>query len=75
MVLSLSKDFDSDRLRSPLRASLEQGVKHRVETCMKANSFLAGADSRILRIRESCRLGMLVCRDAGVAIFVGSSEV
>ena len=29
-----------------------QGVKHRVETCMKANSFLAGADSRILGIRE-----------------------
>jgi hypothetical protein len=42
---------------------------------MKANSFLAGADSRIPRIRESCRLGMIVCRDAGVAIFVGSSEV
>jgi hypothetical protein len=65
MVLSLSKDFDSDHLRSPLRASLEsldftrdpeqvegQGVKHRVETCMKANSFLTGADSRIPRIRE-----------------------
>ena len=44
--------FDSDHLRSPLRANLEQGVKHRVETCMKANSFLAGADSRIPRIRE-----------------------
>ena len=48
--------FDFDHLRSPLRASLEQGVKHRVETCMKVNSFLAGADSGILRIRESCRL-------------------
>ena len=57
--------FDCDLLKSPLRASLEsldftrdpelvegQGVKHRVETCMKANGFLAGADSRIPRIRE-----------------------
>ena len=57
------------------QGSLEQGVQHRVETCMKANSFLAGADSRIPRIRELCRLGMLVCRDVRIAIFVGSSEV
>jgi hypothetical protein len=41
---------------SPLFQTAElaegQGVKHRAETCMKANSFLAGADSRIPRIRE-----------------------
>ena len=52
MVLSLSKDFDCGFFKPPLRVSLEQGVKHRVETCMKANSFLAGADSRIPGIRE-----------------------
>jgi hypothetical protein len=63
--LSLSKDFDCGFFKPPLRVSLEsldftrdpelvegQGVKHRVETCMKANSFLAGADSRIPGIRE-----------------------
>jgi len=44
--------FDSGLFRPSLRASLERGVKHRVETYQKANGFLVGAYSRIPRIRE-----------------------
>ncbi|UCF01613.1 MAG: hypothetical protein JSV14_14795, partial [Deltaproteobacteria bacterium] len=51
-VLSLSTDFDYGFFKTPLRVGLEQGMKHRLEICMKANSFLADADSRIPRIRE-----------------------
>jgi len=39
-------------LKALLRANLEQGAKHRVETCKKAFVFLAGAYSPIYRIRE-----------------------
>jgi len=35
-VPSLSRDFDYGLFRPSLRANLEQGEKHRVETCKRA---------------------------------------
>jgi hypothetical protein len=65
MVLSLSKDFDCGLFRPPLRASLEsldsardpelvegRVRKHPVETRHQDLQFVAGAYSRILKIRE-----------------------
>ena len=52
MVLSLSKDFDCGLFRPPLRASLERVRKHPVETRNQDLQSVAGAYSRILKIRE-----------------------
>jgi hypothetical protein len=51
-VPSLPRDFDSGPSRPPLRAGLEQGAKHRVETCTEETIFLAGAYSRGYQLRE-----------------------
>ena len=52
-----AEGFDCGLFRPQLRANLELGAKHPVETCNEDFSSFAGAYSRIYRIRELCRLG------------------
>jgi hypothetical protein len=52
----LAEGFDCGLFKPPLRANLEPGAKHPVETCNESFSLFAGAYSRIQRIRELCRL-------------------
>ena len=51
-----AEGFDCCLFEPSLRASLEPGAKHPVETCNESTSLFAGATSRIQRIRGLCRL-------------------